>query len=58
LNGLRKVEVDAMTGYKAMAIPMAIYEAATIGAPVLVQDVMNLKVEVYQGPLNKIAGII
>jgi predicted dehydrogenase len=58
LNGLRKVEVDAMTGYKAMAIPMAIYEAATIGAPVLVQDVMDLKVEVYQGPLNKIAGIV
>lgn len=58
LNGLRKVEVDAMTGYKAMAIPMAIYESATIGAPVLVQDVMDLKIEAYQEPLNRLAGIV
>jgi hypothetical protein len=46
-----------MIGYKAMAIPMAIYESATIGAPVLVRDVLDLKVEAYQGPLNKMAGI-
>lgn len=58
LNGLRKVEVDAMTGYKAMAVPMAIYESATIGAPVMVQDVMDLKIEAYQEPLNKFAGIV
>jgi predicted dehydrogenase len=58
INGIRPVEVDAMTGYKAMAIPMAIYESATIGGPVLVKDVMDLKIEEYQTPLNKIAGIV
>ncbi|MPN62868.1 hypothetical protein SDC9_210621 [bioreactor metagenome] len=47
-----------MTGYKAMAIPMAIYESAATGAPVLVQDVLDLKVEKYQTPLNKIAGLV
>ena len=57
VQGIRPVEVTAMVGYKAMAIPMSIYESATIGAPVLVQDIMNLKVEAYQAPLNKIAGI-
>ena len=57
VQGIRPVEVTAMVGYKAMAIPMAIYESATIGGPVLVQDIMNLKVEAYQAPLNKIAGI-
>lgn len=58
VNGIRPVEVDAMTGYKAMAIPMAIYESAAIGAPVLVQDVLDLKVETYQTPLNKLAGLV
>ncbi len=57
VKGVRPVEVTPMIGYKAMAIPMAIYESATIGAPVLVQDVLDLKVEAYQGPLNTIAGI-
>lgn len=57
INGVRPVEVTAMVGYKAMAVPMAIYESATIGAPVLVKDVMDLKVEAYQEPLNKLAGI-
>lgn len=55
--GIRPVEVTPAIGYKAMAIPMAIYESATIGGPVLVKDVMDLKVEAYQGPLNAIAGI-
>ena len=57
LNGLRQVEVDAMTGYKAMGVPMAIYESATLGEPVLMKDVMDLKIEAYQGPLNRLAGI-
>lgn len=57
INGIRPVEITAEVGYKAMAIPMAIYESATIGGPVLVEDVMKLKVEAYQGPLNKIAGV-
>jgi len=55
--GRGPVEVDAWTGYKDMAIPMAIYESAAIGQPVKVQDVLDLKVETYQGELNKIIGI-
>ena len=50
-------EVDAWTGYKAMAIPMAVYESAAIGGPVDVQDVLDLKVEAYQSELNKLIGI-
>ncbi len=50
-------EVDAMTGYKAMAIPMAVYESAALQSPVLVQDVLDLKVEAYQKPLNERLGI-
>ena len=57
IAGVRPVEVTSMVGYKAMAIPMAIYESATIGESVLVRDVMDLKVEAYQGPLNQIAGL-
>lgn len=57
IKGKGAVEVDAWTGYKAMAIPMAVYESAAIGAPVSVQDVLDLKVETYQAELNKIIGI-
>ena len=57
INGIRPVEVDAMTGFKAMAVPMAIYESAAAGQSVLVKDVMDMKAEIYQDPINKIAGI-
>ena len=53
LNGIRDVEVTAEIGLNAMAVPMAIYESATINAPVLIEDVLNLKVEKYQEQLNK-----
>lgn len=57
LNGIRPVEVNAEVGLMAMAVPMAIYESATIGAPVLMKDVLDLKVEVYQAKLNEIIGV-
>ena len=53
-SGIRPVEVTAEVGLNAMAIPMAIYESATTGAPVLVEDVLNLKVEAYQEQINKL----
>jgi hypothetical protein len=36
-----------------MGIPIAIYESAALGAPVLVEDVLSLKVETYQEKVNK-----
>jgi predicted dehydrogenase len=57
MNGIRTVEVTAEVGYRAMAIPMAIYESATLGAPVLVREITDLKIEAYQKPLNQIAGL-
>ena len=57
VRGVRPVEVNAELGLRAMVVPMAIYESAELGVPVLIDDVLNLKVESYQGKLNKIAGI-
>ena len=54
VNGIRPVEVTAEVGLNAMVIPMAIYESAATGAPVLVEDVLNLKVEEYQKQINKL----
>jgi len=53
----RDVEVDGWIGYKAMAIPMAVYELAAIGKPVKVEDILELKIEKYQGELNKLRGV-
>jgi len=53
LNGIRPVEVTAEIGLNAMGIPIAIYESAALGAPVLVEDVLSLKVETYQEKVNK-----
>ena len=52
LNGIREVEVTAEVGLNAMAVPMAIYESAVTGAPVLIEDVLDMKVETYQKQLN------
>jgi len=57
LNGIRPVEVTAEVGLNAMLIPMAIYESAFTGVPVLVDDVLNLKIEKYQEEINKLCGI-
>jgi len=58
LNGIRDVEVTAEIGLNAMAVPMAIYESATINAPVLIKDVLEMKVEKYQEQLNKICSLV
>ncbi len=54
----RAPEVDGMMGYKAMAVPMAVYEsAARNGDAVEMEDVLSLKIEDYQGPINKRLGL-
>ena len=54
----RTLEVPGMVGYKAMAVPMAVYESAALnGQPVLMQDVLDLKIENYQKEINKRIGI-
>ncbi len=55
--GRGRFEVDAWTGYKAMAVPMAVYESAAVRQPVLLQDVLDLKIEAYQKPLNETIGL-
>jgi len=57
LNGISEPEVTAQIGLNAMAIPMAIYESAAIGAPVMVEDILNMKIETYQKQLNDIWSI-
>lgn len=58
LTSGRAIEVDAMTGYKAMAVPMAVYEsAARNGEAIEMEDVLELKIEDYQGPINKRIGL-
>jgi len=53
----RPPEVTAEDGLKAKAISIAIYEAATTGQTVRVQDVWEGKVEVYQRPINEHWGL-
>ena len=53
LKGDPNVEVDGEEGYKSQAVCMAIYEAATLKQTISVADVMALKVEAYQRPLNE-----
>ena len=50
-------EVDGAEAYKDMAIPLAFYESAKLGAPVRVRDVEELRVEEYQGGINERLGI-
>ena len=49
----RQPEVDAWEGYKDMAIPLGFYESATLGTPVQVKDVEELRVEEYQQEINE-----
>lgn len=57
LNGKRELEVTDETGYRDLAVPYAVYEAAETGHAVLVEDVMTLKEETYQKQLNDALGI-
>ena len=53
----RRPEVDAVEGYKDMAIPLGFYESANLHEPVKVKDVEDLRVEEYQKEINEKLGI-
>ena len=50
-------EVDGWEAYRDMAVPLGFYESAVLGAPVKVKDVLELRVEAYQGEINEKLGI-
>ncbi len=52
-----KVEVDAWDGLKSLAICEAVYESATCGEAVKVEDVISGKIDAYQAPINEHWGI-
>ena len=49
----RKPEVDAIEGYKDMAIPLGFYESATLHKPVSIKDIEDLRIEEYQKEINE-----
>jgi len=53
----RRPEVDGWEAYRDMAIPLGFYESAVLGVPVKISDVLELKVEEYQGDINDKLGI-
>lgn len=53
----QRPEVDAIEGYKDMAIPLGFYESAVLHRPVSVKDVEELRVEEYQKEINEKLGI-
>jgi len=57
LEGTRP-EVDGRLGLEAEAIPMAIYESSAVGRKLKVRDVLDLKVEDYQAPINESLGLL
>ena len=53
----RRPEVDGWEAYRDMAVPLGLYESAVLGAPVKVRDVLELRIEAYQGDINDKLGI-
>jgi predicted dehydrogenase len=53
----RRPEINAEDTKRAKAICLAIYESATAGTPIKVQDVIDGKVSAYQDPINQKWGI-
>jgi predicted dehydrogenase len=53
----RRPEVDAVEGYRDMAIPTGFYESTVAEGPVRVRDVEDLRVEEYQRDINLKLGI-
>lgn len=53
----RRPEISAEDTRRAKAVCLAIYESATLGGPVKVQDVIDGKVSAYQDPINAHWGI-
>jgi predicted dehydrogenase len=52
-----KPEVGGWEGLKAQAVCDAFFESSALGVPVKVKDVLECKVESYQGPINERNGI-
>jgi predicted dehydrogenase len=57
VQGKAKVETDALEGYKAEAISIALYESAAIGQWVTMNEIENLQVEAYQAEINADLGL-
>jgi len=53
----RRPEVDGWEAYKDMAIPLGFYESASLGEPVKMKDVEDLRIEEYQKEINEKLGI-
>jgi predicted dehydrogenase len=53
----RPPEIDGEQGLRAKAIALAIYESNATGQVVRVQDILEGKVDAYQGPINARWGI-
>ncbi len=49
----RKPEIDAETTKWTKALCLALYESATAGNTVKVQDVFDGKISAYQDPINE-----
>ncbi|MFQ6096500.1 MAG: Gfo/Idh/MocA family protein [Armatimonadota bacterium] len=52
-----QVETDGLSGYKAEAICVALYESAATGGPVDLADIEALRIEEYQRDLNEGLGL-
>jgi predicted dehydrogenase len=52
-----KPEVDALEGYRDMAIPLGFYESAKSRNIIKIKDVLELRIEDYQGEINDKLGI-
>ena len=57
VRGRGTLEITGLEGYKDQALSMAVYESDALGAPVRIADVEALKVEAYQGELNRGLGL-
>jgi predicted dehydrogenase len=57
VRGQGRVETDALEGYKAEAISIALYESSAAGRPVTLREVEALEIETYQGEINRDLGL-
>jgi predicted dehydrogenase len=57
VRGQGRPETDALEGYKAQAISFALYESEATGRPVTLEEVESLRVEAYQGEINRELGL-
>ena len=53
----RQPEMNAWEGLKSKAISETVYESAAAGKAIKFDDVLNCKVEKYQGPINRKWGL-